>query len=210
MIEKLINLHFYYRPFFAIFLSFLLLCAHGYRFKFLLNKSTVYLTLMLPVCILIITQTISTNLYLSLGLIGALSIVRYRTPVKNQYELAYLFALIGIGIVCGVNPFFALLLVIILIAIPFFYEFLCLVFPQFSGIDLRFNSTGRSELSMLLSLSDLNKIQSNPKNGKLLRIEKNIQNKEAYILMSFDTLSDAVSYENSLKIKIKSSSITNV
>ena len=62
---------------------------------------------MLPVIILIVTQTISTNLYLSLGLIGALSIVRYRTPVKSQYELAYIFGLIAIGLVAGVNPAYA-------------------------------------------------------------------------------------------------------
>ncbi len=92
---------------------------------------------MLPVIILILTQAISTNLYLSLGLIGALSIVRYRTPVKSQYELAYLFALIAIGIVSGVNPMYAILLTFILLLLPIVYELILKFFPGISS-ELRF------------------------------------------------------------------------
>ena len=47
---------------------------------------------------MIITSVISSNLALSLGMIGALSIVRYRTPIKSVYELALLFFLITLGV----------------------------------------------------------------------------------------------------------------
>ena len=59
--------------------------------------------MILPVVALVITTVISTNIVLSLGMIGALSIIRYRTPVKSIYELSLLFALITIGIAGGVN-----------------------------------------------------------------------------------------------------------
>jgi hypothetical protein len=44
---------------------------------------------------------ISYNLTLSLGMVGALSIVRFRTAVKNSKDISYMFWAIGIGITCG-------------------------------------------------------------------------------------------------------------
>lgn len=52
--------------------------------------------------ILIIT-VVKTSLALSLGLVGALSIVRFRTPIKEPEELAYLFIAIAIGLGLGAN-----------------------------------------------------------------------------------------------------------
>ena len=40
---------------------------------------------------------------LSLGLIDALSIVRFRTPVKSSYELALIFVLITAGVVGAIS-----------------------------------------------------------------------------------------------------------
>jgi len=67
---------------------------------------------LLPLITLIITTVISGNIALSLGMIGALSIVRFRTPVKNPFELVVFFALITIGISMSVNAQYGLLLVI--------------------------------------------------------------------------------------------------
>jgi len=68
--------------------------------------------ILLPLITLIITTVISGNIALSLGMIGALSIVRFRTPVKNPFELVIFFALITIGISMAVNPQYGILLAI--------------------------------------------------------------------------------------------------
>ena len=52
--------------------------------------------------VLIIT-IIKSSLALSLGLVGALSIVRFRTPIKEPEELAYLFFAIAMGLGLGAN-----------------------------------------------------------------------------------------------------------
>jgi len=52
--------------------------------------------------ILIIT-VVKSSLALSLGLVGALSIVRFRTPIKEPEELAYLFIAIAMGLGLGAN-----------------------------------------------------------------------------------------------------------
>ncbi len=48
-----------------------------------------------------IILTIQSSLVVSLGMVGALSIVRFRTAVKEPMDLAFLFWAISIGIMCG-------------------------------------------------------------------------------------------------------------
>lgn len=53
----------------------------------------------------LVIMTISGNLILSLGMVGALSIVRFRTPVKDSMDLIFLFWAISVGIANGVGYF---------------------------------------------------------------------------------------------------------
>jgi hypothetical protein len=69
--------------------------THSNRAEFSLVFPFVLLT-----TILIIT-VVKSSLALSLGLVGALSIVRFRTPVKEPEELAYLFMAIALGLGLG-------------------------------------------------------------------------------------------------------------
>ena len=55
--------------------------------------------LLLPGVGFIITSIIKDDIALSLGMIGALSIVRFRNPVKSPFELVIFFALLTLGIV---------------------------------------------------------------------------------------------------------------
>jgi uncharacterized membrane protein YhiD involved in acid resistance len=48
-----------------------------------------------------IVLAVQSNLVISLGMVGALSIVRYRTAVKSSLDLFFLFWAISIGIICG-------------------------------------------------------------------------------------------------------------
>ena len=72
------------------------------------NYSQFLIFSLLPITGYIITSVISTNIALSLGMVGALSIVRFRTPVKNPSELVAYFCLVTIGIVVNVDPNIAL------------------------------------------------------------------------------------------------------
>ena len=48
-----------------------------------------------------IILTIQSNIVVSLGMVGALSIVRFRTAIKDPRDLAFLFWSISAGIICG-------------------------------------------------------------------------------------------------------------
>lgn len=53
----------------------------------------------------LVIMIISGNLILSLGMVGALSIVRFRTPIKDPVDLVFIFWSITVGIANGVGQF---------------------------------------------------------------------------------------------------------
>lgn len=62
-----------------------------------------------------IILTIQSNIVVSLGMVGALSIVRFRTAIKDPMDLVFLFWAISVGIICGAG--FALIAVVASIVI---------------------------------------------------------------------------------------------
>ena len=88
------------------------------------QRNYMMLSMILPVVALVITKAISSNIFLSLGMIGALSIIRYRAPIKSPYELGLLFSFITVGISLGVDIRYAFLLTFFLISIPFLFYLL--------------------------------------------------------------------------------------
>ncbi len=52
-----------------------------------------------------IIMTIQSSVVISLGMVGALSIVRFRTAIKNPLDLVFLFWSISVGIICGAGLF---------------------------------------------------------------------------------------------------------
>lgn len=57
----------------------------------------------LTMIVCLIISVVKSSLALSLGLVGALSIVRFRTPIKEPEELVYLFMAIAIGLGLGAD-----------------------------------------------------------------------------------------------------------
>ena len=94
----------------AIILSLIL----GYVIKYTyikvsrtLNDKEYFSETFVPLAIIttLVITVIKFSLALSLGLVGALSIVRFRAAIKEPEELVYLFFIIGIGLANGANQF---------------------------------------------------------------------------------------------------------
>ncbi len=88
-------------------LSFVL-AWHYLRFgRTLTSRSqAAYAIPIIMLTIVLIISIVKLSIALSLGLVGALSIVRFRTPIKEPEELAYLFVAIGAGIGLGAGETF--------------------------------------------------------------------------------------------------------
>ena len=114
----------------------------------------------LPVITYVITKTITGNIALSLGMIGAMSIVRFRNPVKSALELIMYFALITIGIAASVRTKWAILLVIVIVGSIFSIKILQKIHKRFNknfyvtsfneGVDLNLMDISASEKIQIL------------------------------------------------------------
>ncbi len=70
------------------------------------NVSLVMLTLVTTM----VMNVIGNNVALSLGMVGALSIVRFRTAIRDSRDTAFIFWTVAVGICCGVSDYLVALL----------------------------------------------------------------------------------------------------
>ena len=64
-----------------------------------------------------VVNVISSNVVLSLGMVGALSIVRYRTAVKDPLDVGFLFWTVAIGVTCGAGLYLISIMATLFIAL---------------------------------------------------------------------------------------------
>ena len=108
----------------------------------------------LPAITFIITKIISGNIALSLGMVGALSIVRLRTPVKNPFELIAYFFLITLGIVTSVNPNIAINFLIITFLISLLIELINNLISKSSSGNGKYVSDLESKSTLVITLNN--------------------------------------------------------
>jgi uncharacterized membrane protein YhiD involved in acid resistance len=99
-------------PIFGFIINLVLTGAHALAIKWvyvrygnsLSNRSSFGKNfILLAVTTMIIITIVKSSLALSLGLVGALSIIRFRSAIKEPEELAYLFLAISVGLGFGAN-----------------------------------------------------------------------------------------------------------
>lgn len=144
---------------------------------------------LLPIITYVITNVISGNIALSIGMVGALSIVRFRNPVRSPLELTVYFAAITMGIAASVH-----LKWLIFLSISIFFTSLILVCINYSSkifLKKEFFQTSFSEGNSLstLDLTLTNKLKILD-DSKYLNVKKNFNGEVKYILVSnnFDDL----------------------
>tara|TARA_X000000368_G_C22847250_1_gene630453 strand:- start:9 stop:653 length:645 start_codon:yes stop_codon:yes gene_type:complete len=149
---------------------------------------TATLTL-LPILTFIITNLISGNIALSLGMVGALSIVRFRNPVRSPLELSVYFGAITMGIAAAVNVKWLIFMVASLTLVSIVLFVLNLLSTRILGSPFFITSFSEGN-----SLSTLKIVSSKPQqkiNDSKFLISKSVTNEEIiYVLASpnFDTL----------------------
>ena len=99
-------LNFFYAILLSFILSFLVKSTYVKVGKSLNDKSY-FSDTFIPLALIttLVITVIKFSLALSLGLVGALSIVRFRAAIKEPEELVYLFFVISIGLSNGANQF---------------------------------------------------------------------------------------------------------
>ncbi len=97
----------------------------------------------------IIIAVVKSSLALSLGLVGALSIVRFRTPIKEPEELTYIFLTIGIGLATGADQYMVAI-------IGFILTVICIMINR--RLTYKFNNQNTIAISINgINISDISK-----------------------------------------------------
>tara|TARA_A100001015_G_scaffold320563_1_gene447396 strand:+ start:2993 stop:3679 length:687 start_codon:yes stop_codon:yes gene_type:complete len=158
----------------SVFLAFLVQQTYIKLSTTLSNKREFSKTfLVLAATTTIIITIVKSSLALSLGLVGALSIVRFRAAIKEPEELVYLFLLIGIGLGCGAGQFIIVSIGVIIILILIYI---------YSKINFKENLKSFNKLNLSIiynfntSENDINKLKDllieNTNFAKLISLSK--------------------------------------
>jgi uncharacterized membrane protein YhiD involved in acid resistance len=133
----------------------------------------------------LVITIVKSSLALSLGLVGALSIVRFRTPIKEPEELSYLFICIAAGLGFGANQTLITVtsVVLILLFIMMFKIFRKTSIEKNMFISLELNTGALKDKADLLK--KINKIILNEVNNfDLRRFDTKEENIEATYMIS--------------------------
>ena len=154
--------------------------------------------MILPVITYVITKTIAGNIALSLGMIGALSIVRFRHPVKSALELIMYFDLITIGIATSVRTKWAIQLILCTIIIIFAVKIVQIIYQKFgkSFYNVSFNE-GTAVNSIEVFAKD--KIDLIENDNNLISLYNDTAQGEVIYRLTFDNKNQL----NSFKKKIE-------
>jgi hypothetical protein len=141
--------------------------------------------LLLPIITYVITKTISGNIALSLGMIGALSIVRFRHPVKSALELIIYFDLITLGIATSVRTKWAIQLVVCTILLILLVKLISYLYKKMgkSFYNISFNE-GIEHNTLEVYASDYIELLENNKNLKNMINDK--ENNEFIYRLTFE------------------------
>ena len=86
----------------ALAIGLIIFLVYRYSFQGVVYSHTFNATLLgMTIVTAVLIRTISANVVLSLGMVGALSIVRFRSAIKDPKDIMYLFWAIAMGITCG-------------------------------------------------------------------------------------------------------------
>ena len=153
--------------------------------------------MLLPIITYVITKTISGNIALSLGMIGALSIVRFRHPVKSALELVIYFALITIGIATSVRTKWAIQLIVCTILIILIVKGIQTLTKKF-GKSFYNVSFSEGNVSNTLEIVSKKRIEAIEKSENLVNYLSDTSSQQYIYRLNFTDKNSLDSFRNSL------------
>lgn len=147
----------------SFFLSLFILFVYRITYQGVaFSKSFAFSLILLSMVTSVVIMTVTTNLALSLGMVGALSIVRFRTAVKDPVDTVFMFWAIGVGIMAGAGLVYISL--ITNIAMGALYLLLYFVTKKISSapylLVIRYKSDAKDEIELALRSFSRMKVKS--------------------------------------------------
>lgn len=162
--------------------------------------------IILPCISLVITSIIKDDIALSLGMIGALSIVRFRNPVKSPFELVMFFALITLGIVNSVSFILSFLFFLFITLIIFSIKLLEILLKKFN-LNIYQYSFGDGNLSYTLEIISKKEIEELSKRKELLHFYFDKNEKNYSYRLVFQSREKLLTFKDSISLNPEIESI---
>ena len=183
-------------------LTFLIGLLYDRYSKVLSNRKVMIKTFVLVgMTTMLIISIVKSSVALSLGLVGALSIVRFRTAIKEPEELAYFFMSISIGLGMGANEKWVTIAGFIVLAIVI--VFLGRKKEVSSTQNLIIRSQEKFSESEMLKL-----LESQTQSLDLRRFDQNKDYSEFAFILEFSSVDKLMELKNTLEANYKNISIS--
>ena len=140
--------------------------------------------LLITMTTMLIITIVKSSLALSLGLVGALSIIRFRAAIKEPEELAYLFLAIAIGLGLGANQI-AITLVAFLVIVGVLIVVTKFSYKKDDGANLHLVISGENNQELDLEVI-VNLLKNHCQKINLRRFEETPSDFEASFLVEFN------------------------
>lgn len=136
-----------------------------------------------------IIMTISSNVVLSLGMVGALSIVRFRTAIKDPLDIGFLFWAIAAGLTAGAGLYFVAVFGTVLIAIIYIVFSLLKKEKKNYLLIVRYNSEAESNVKAVLGAMKY-RLKNKTVNGEMteLTIEVKVKHNDTSSVSRFQEI----------------------
>lgn len=170
----------------------------------LYSKTFSLCLLMLSMVTALIIRTVNANLSLSLGMVGALSIVRFRTAVKEPIDTGFMFWGISAGIMAGAGLYLIAIVASILLGVLYFIGYL-FGFKSKSKylLVLKYDNNSESEVNKLLKSLPKHKLKTKTSAKKVTEVtyEVEVKNEDTKFMNNFLNdenilVASLVSYQN--------------
>ena len=154
--------------------------------------------LLLPNIALLITSVIKDDIALSLGMIGALSIVRFRNPVKSPFELVMFFSLMSLGIVCSVSLALSFLLFSLVVLVIFGIKISDYISKKFKKNIYQF-SFGDGNMLYTIEIESSDEMNDLIKKKSLIHFYIDKKNKVYSYRLVFKNREELISFQDSIQ-----------
>ena len=197
-------------------ISFFTLLSCGFLYRLALQISghqwvktynQTFTFVILPFITFVITNVIAGNIALSLGMIGALSIVRFRHPVKSALELVMYFNLITVGIATSVKYQYGIGLILATFILIILLKVIEIIFKKFDMNIFSSSFSDGNELN-ILELKSTNRNLDLENNINLKSFNFDNDSKEYYYRFAFENSKDLKNFKNKIN-NDKNISISN-
>jgi hypothetical protein len=188
--------------FMCLLSSFTLMYVYKIKANSLSSKSQIakIIPLLANITFLVIL-IVKSSLALSLGLVGALSVIRFRTPVKEPEDLAYLFLAIALGIGYGALQIFStsVVFIVLILIIWFFLSVTKNKIEKSFNLVIEYNADNNKDyFDRILTL-----LKENSQDVQIVKIEKSIDTIMLFYIIHLEKIDEIKSLTEGFEAKFK-------